>query len=117
MIYLGVVLGIILLVAIARMALSKKFSRAMRMTALIAFALMILTVIICLFIGFTDKTVFVDWSDLRVGEVQETSDDGGSSVFTLLLLVIFLLGIFALIAYLALKEHRQKTMKTPGSFV
>ena len=112
MIYFGVVLGIILLSVMTYMAVDKKSNFKTRGACLIALAVMILTVIICLFIVLTDTRVPVDTSVVIVGMPQETQQESGSNILALFFIVVFLLGIFALIAYLALKEHRKKFNKS-----
>ena len=113
MVYLSVLLGIIVMAIMIYLAVDKKSNLAIRLASLIALGIMILTVIICLFIVLTDNRVPVDESVLIVGAPVETSDDRGNNLLALFFLIIFLLGIFVLIAYLALKENRRQTLKHP----
>jgi len=106
MIYLGILLGIGIMAAMIYLAFDKKTSSAMKKACLIALGIMVLTVIVCLFLIFTDTRVPVDPSRLIVGEppaVKET----GSNTMVLLLLVIFLIAIFTVIVYLAIREDKK----------
>lgn len=112
MIYFGVVLGLIIMAVMIYMALDKHSTSATRIASLIALGVMVLTIIICLFIIFTDKTVPVDESILIVGAPAETKKDGGSSIWLLLLFVIILLGLFGIIAFITMKENKKHIQKS-----
>jgi len=114
MVYLGVLLGIGIMSAMVYMALDKKSSFQTRIAALIAIALMMITVIICLVIVFTDNRVPVDPSTLIVGAPVEVTKVGSGNTMVLLLLIIFLIAIFVLIAILAMRENRRQTKKDDG---
>jgi len=113
MIYLGILLGVGIMAAMVYFAFDKKSSITMKIACLIALGVMVLTVIICLFLIFTDTRVPVDPSRLIVGapvEVKET----GNNTMVLLLLIIFLIAIFALVAFFAMREHK-KNLKGPNT--
>ena len=112
MVYLGVLLGIAIMAAMITMAVNKKSTFIVRVASLIAIALMILAIIVCLFIVFTDNRVPVDESVLIVGAPVEVNQEGGGNSMVLLLLIIILLALFALIAVSALKEHRKAFPKS-----
>ena len=112
MIFLGVILGLGIMIAMVTMALSKKSNFTTRVACLGALALMILTVIICLFIALTNTSVPVDESVLIVGAPVETKEISNSNTMVLLLFVILLLVLFVIIAVFALKEHRKNSPKT-----
>ena len=78
----------------------------MRIAALVAIALMILTVIICLFVILSDNSVAIDPSSLIVGAPVEV-DDSDNSMVSLLFSVIFLLALFVLIFVIAMREHKK----------
>ena len=111
MIYFGVFLGIFIMAAMVFMALNKKSNFAVRIGSLAAIALMLLTIIICLFIVLTDNRVPVDESIVIVGAVPETQKRNGASMMVLMLLIIFLVGIFVVITFLTLREHRRNLPK------
>jgi len=111
MIYLGIFLGILIMSAMIYMAVDKKSSPAVRLVCLIALGVMVLTVIICLFIIFTDNRVPVDESVLIVGAPVEIKSDSGANIWILLLLVIILLGLFVMIAFFTMRENRKNKLK------
>jgi len=114
LIYMGVLLGLGIMAAMVYLALDKKSNLHTRIAALVAIALMLITVIICLVLVFTDNTVPVDESVLIVGAPAEVKEDGGGDTMILLLLIIFLIAIFILIALLAMRENRKNTGKGSG---
>jgi len=111
MVYLGVLLGIGIMAAMVFMALDKKSSLPMRIAALIAIALMMITVVICVVIVLTDNRVPVDPSTLIVGEPVEVKKTGNGNLMAILLLIIFLIGVFVLIAILAMRENKRHIKK------
>ncbi|MCL2764061.1 MAG: hypothetical protein FWD40_02120 [Treponema sp.] len=110
MIFIGVVIGIIILGAVSYFAINKKSSFHTRIVSLAALALMILSVIVCLVIVLTDTRVQVDPSSLIVGAPVETVEEH-SNIAGLLFSIIFLLALFAVIAFLAMKEHKRTLQK------
>jgi len=111
MVYFSVVLGIGIIAAMVFMALDKKSSFAVRVVSLAALALMILTVIICLFLVLTDDRVPVDESVVIVGAVPETQKKSTTNVMVLLLFIIFLAGIFVLLVFFSMREHHRNFPK------
>jgi len=112
MVFFGVLIGIIIFSAIIYMALNKKSNFLTRMAALGAIAVMIITVIICLIIAFSENTVPLDPSTLIVGEVIEP-DKGGGNTPILLVFILLLLLFFGIIFILTMREHK-KTKKKSG---
>ena len=110
MIFVGIVIGIIIIGAMAYLALNKKSSFHIRLASLAALAVMILTVIICLIVFFSDREAPIDWSTYRVGE-PVTVDEDDNSAFTLIFSIIFFLALFIIIAVLAMKEHKKSKPK------
>ena len=108
MILLGSIIAIILMGAVISMALNKKSNFHTRVACLIALAVMILTVLICGFIILTDNRVPVDESNVIVGAPAITNEPGSGKLITLLLIIVFLLGLFAVIAIHSMKEHRKQ---------
>jgi hypothetical protein len=109
MIYLGVLIGIGIIGSMIYLAVDKKSNLAIRIASLIALGIMVLSIVICLIIIFTDNRVPVDPSMLIVGAPVEIDPDSGGNFWVLLLLILVLLGMFSLIAYQAMKENRKST--------
>jgi len=107
MIFLGVIFGIAIMGAMAYLALDKKSNFQTRIAALAALGVMVLTVIICLVIVLTDKTVIIDESIMIVGAPLEVVHEEESNLFALFFSIFFLLALFIVIAYIAMKEHRK----------
>ncbi|MDR0300903.1 MAG: hypothetical protein LBI04_01155 [Treponema sp.] len=117
MIYLGVLISIGIMGAIISIAFNKKSSFTTRVASLIALALMILAIIVCLVIAFTDDTVVVDESVLIVGAPVEIQKTGNDNTMILLLLIIFLIAFFVVLSVFAMKEHRKINSKAHDSII
>ena len=115
MVFLGIILGLGIMGATVYMAVDKKSNAKTRIASMAALALMVLTVIICLILIFTDNRVPVDESVLIVGapvEVKKENENTGS----LLLLIVFLIAFFIYIGFLSIREHKKSKKpedKTP----
>ncbi|MCL1959566.1 MAG: hypothetical protein FWF68_08200 [Spirochaetes bacterium] len=107
MIYFGFALAISILGGMIYMSIDKKTEPAARLASIIALGVMVLTVIICLFIALTDKSVPFDESVLIVGAPPETKKDDGNNIMMLLLLVILIVALYAVILFLSLKERKK----------
>jgi membrane associated rhomboid family serine protease len=117
MIYLGVLISIGIMAAIISMAFNKKSSFTTRVASLIALGVMILAIIVCLIVAFTDNTVVVDASVLIVGAPVEVKKTGNDNTMVLFLLIIFLIAFFFFFLVFAMKEHRKINSKTPDSII
>ena len=115
MVYFGVILGIGIMSATVFMALDKKSSFQIRIASLIAIAIMMTTVIICIFIVLTDDRVPVDESILIVGAPVEVKEKGSGNNMALLLLIIFMVGFFILIVILSMHKNRKHIKKDSGN--
>jgi len=113
MLLLGILLGMGIMGGMIYMAVDKKSTFIVRIASLIALGLMILTIIICLIMVFTDNRVPVDESILIVGAPVETKKDNGHSIWVLMMIVIVLISIFFVIILVAMKENRKHLLK-PG---
>jgi len=111
MTYVGILLSIAIMGGIISMAFNKKSNFATRIASLIALALMVLTIIICIVIAFTDNTVAVDVSVLIVGAPVETKKLGKDNMMIMFLLIILLVLFVAVIAILSMREHRKLNPK------
>jgi len=107
MVYVGILLSIAIMGGVISMAFNKKSNFATRVASLIALGLMMLTIIICLVIGFTDNKVAKDESVLIVGAPEVVKKPDKNSMMILFLLIIVLVGFFAVIAILSLKDHKK----------
>jgi len=123
MIYLGILIGLAIIGAMIFLALDKKSNFATRVASLIALGVMMITIAICLILIFTDNRVPVDESVLIVGAPVETVKSGNNNTMELLLLVVFMAGVFTWIVILAMKENKKQAKKdsnvkpeTSGSF-
>jgi amino acid transporter len=85
------------------LAVDKKSNLATRIASLIALGIMVLSIVICLIIIFTDNRVPVDPSMLIVGAPVEVNPDTGGNFWILLLLIIFFFFLFSIIAFQAMK--------------
>ena len=115
MVFFGVILGISIMAAMVYMALDKKSSFQIRIASLIAIAIMMATVILCVFIVLTDNRVPVDESVLIVGAPAEVKQTGSGNTTVLLLLIIIMVGIFVLLAILSMRENRRHIKKESGN--
>ncbi|MDR0503145.1 MAG: hypothetical protein LBH16_07480 [Treponema sp.] len=107
MVFALVLVGLVIMAGTVYFALNKKSTFSIRIACLIAFAVMILTIIICLFIGFNNDSVIVDESVLIVGAPIEAEKDDSGGGITLLVMIIFMLGLFILIFFLTMREHKK----------
>jgi ABC-type Fe3+ transport system permease subunit len=111
MTYLGVILGLGILSVTVYMALDKKSNLQTRIACLIAIALMLITVIICVVTVLTDNRVPVDESVLIVGAPVETKKAGSGNTMVLLLVIIFIVLLFIFITIMAMRENRKNKKK------
>jgi len=115
MIYMGILISIAIMGGVISVAFNKKSNFATRIASLIALALMVLAIIVCLIIGFTDNSVVVDVSQLIVGAPVEAKKAGNDNMMILLLLIAFLVAFVIVIAVLAIKEHKKINAKKPDN--
>jgi len=111
MIFIGVLIGIILMGGIIFMALNKKSTFHIRLASLGALALMIITVVICFFVVLTDNRVPVDPSVLIVGEPPAVKEKESGNMFALLITIVFFLALFITIVALTMREHKRSDPK------
>ena len=106
-------LGIITLAGIIYMAVSRKSSFTLRLVALGALALMVVTIIICLlFIFGVIETAVEPVQSMPDAPPPPEPTSENSNPGPLILLIIFLLAMFGGIIFLSLREQkRSKNMK------
>jgi ABC-type Fe3+ transport system permease subunit len=100
-------LGVAILAGTIYLAISKRSSFILRIAALGALALMILSVIICLFIifgGKSDPETFV-LPDALPSEVPPSSEPNIAAV---IMIIIFLIALFLLVLIISLREQKRK---------
>lgn len=110
MIYFGILIGIVILISMIYMALSKQSNLPTRIASLIALAVMIITVIICLFLVLMGGKAPVDESIVLVA-TPPPAPAKSYNFMVLLLLIIFMVSLFAVVFFLSLREHRKKLIK------
>ena len=111
MIFMGIILGIAIMGAMVFLIFDKKSSPTVRVASLIALGIMVLTVIICVFIIFTDNRVPVDPSVLIVGAPVETKKESDSNIWVILLLIVIMGGLFAFVVIHTIRENRKNKPK------
>jgi len=110
MIFVGVVIGVIILAAMIYLAVDKKSSLVIRFASLGAIAIMFIAVVICLIIVLSDNTIPVDPSALIVGAPVEVQK-GKNNTFAIILSVLVIIALFVVIAVFAMKEHKKNLPK------
>jgi NADH:ubiquinone oxidoreductase subunit 4 (subunit M) len=107
MIIFGILLSVAIMAAMVYLALSKKSSFSIRLASLIALALMIIAVIVCLFMIFGNPAASVEKSAFaRENPVPIQAEEDSISI-ALLLLIVFLLAFFVLVVILVFRERRK----------
>jgi len=112
----GIILGIGIMGGIIYMAVSKKSSFQVRIAALGALALMIVSVIICFVLYF--KAASVPKAPLLPDMMgSEMPPPANNSPVTLIMLSVFLIVLFAIIFFMALREQKRAEGKEekPGN--
>jgi len=111
MIFVGVIIGLIILAAMIYMAVDKKSTLVIRFASLGAIALMFIALVICLIIIFTDTTAHTDPSTLIVGAPPEVKDEKDNSL-AIFLSIAFVVVLFVFIAVMAMREHKKNLPKS-----
>ena len=111
--YVLIPLGVVSLAGIIYMAVSRKSSFKHRVAALVALALMIITVIICLFQIFgpsaASKATYYP-PDMPPSSVPESQE---SNTGIMIALIIFLLLLFMAVLMLSIREYRNSKGEQP----
>ena len=114
MIYLGVIVGLGILGGMVFLALNRKSTGTVRVASIIAIALMLITIIICLAVVLTGrKEVAVDYSNLIVGAPVEVQEVNSGNFIVLVFLILILIALFIFLVIQSKKEYNK--MKD-GSF-
>jgi cytochrome bd-type quinol oxidase subunit 2 len=102
-------LGIVVFAGVAYLAISKKSSLKVRIVALVALALMVAAVIVCLFLifGNTSQATVV----LPAGPPVDVSSNKETNFNELLIFVIMLIVLFLIVSILSLREQRLAAKK------
>jgi len=110
MIFVGIIIGVVILAAMIYLAVDKKSSFVIRLASLGAIALMFIALIICLIIILSDNTVPVDPSKLIVGAPPEVKEKK-NNFLPVILSIIVMVVLFSIIAVMAMKEHKKNLPK------
>jgi len=104
-----VLVGLVTLSGIIYLAVSRQSSFKIRITALIALALMIATTIICLILFFksaaTPKVILLP--DMSPSDLPPVTKE--HNIPMLVMLIIFLIALFAMIAIFAIREEKRNS--------
>jgi len=107
MIFFGVFLGLIILAAMIFLALSKRSKFSTRIASLIALAVMIITVIICIcLVLFGGNEPDDEVIAFLSGTTVEAPKNHANTII-LILLILFLVGLFVTVIVMSHKEHRK----------
>ena len=102
-----VLVGLATLAGIMYLAVSRQSSFKIRIAALVALALMIMTIIICLVLFFksaaTPKVILLP--DMSPSDLPPVSTQ--HNIPMLVMLIIFLIALFVMIAVLAMREAKR----------
>ena len=103
-------LGFATLVGVVYMAISKKSSPRVRIAALGALALMVISVIVCLFVFFighqpSQQSVYPDVDPADLPPAQT------SNPLTLVMFIFFLIALFVMVVVLSLRESKRTVEK------
>ena len=110
MFFVLIPLGVIILAGIIFLAVSRKSTLKVRITALSALALMIITVIICLFLIFGVGTVKVQQlpQSALPSDAQPAPE---SNAIPFILMIVFLLVLFFAILMMSIREQKRSENK------
>jgi cytochrome bd-type quinol oxidase subunit 2 len=102
-----VILGLVILVGVVYMAISKKSTFMIRVAALGALALMVITVIVCLILFFTTAGVpqYTYLPDVLPEEIPPPPSEGISIM--MIMYILFMIALFVMVLILAVKEQRK----------
>jgi len=108
---LKVTFCVILLAAVIYLAVSRSSSFKIRLTALGALAVMIITVIICLFRIFTAPAAA---KEQLYPDMPPPPPSAPPSAMPLILLIIILMSMFLIVLFLSIREQRRATAEDKG---
>ena len=102
-------LGLITLGGIVYLAISRKSSNTVRISALVALALMIIAVIVCLLVIFGVIQTSVAQAPVLPDAPVDATPAPPTNFAALIMLVIFLIAVFALVLILSMRERYRTT--------
>ena len=108
--FLLVVIGIAAMATVIYMAMSKKSSFKVRITALCALGLMVLTAIICIFLSFKATAVpkQIILPDALPSDIPPVKEN---SPLSMIAFIIFLIALFATVVIFSLREQKRAEQK------
>ena len=108
-----ILLGIGILAGVVFTAISRKSSRGLRIAALFALALMVLSIIICMFVLFfgANTTTTVEF-ELDIMPFDEPVQSGPGAI-TLILFILILIAFFVVVFILSKREQNRANQMPP----
>jgi formate-dependent nitrite reductase membrane component NrfD len=114
MFFFGILLVVIGLAAVIYLAVSKQSTFKVRIAALTALGIMILSVIISLFFIFGVMTAVPESPmPLDTPPLEKPLETGDNS-FALIAFILFLAGLFVLVVFISLREQRKAEKRKKG---
>jgi len=106
-------LGIAILAGVVFMAVSKKSTFKVRVAALVALGVMIVSVVVCVIVFFkaAGAPQPLMLPDMMPSEMP--APQSNQSPMTMIVLIMFLVVLFAVITFMAMKEQRRAEGKEP----
>ena len=103
-----IIIGLSLLLAMLYLALSKKTAFGIRIAALIALGIMVLSVIVGLVFIFFGGVTVTNGQIIPDSDIPANPPRAADNSFAIIALIVFLLALFVLVLILSLREHRMK---------
>ena len=101
-----ILLGLVTLVSIIYLAISRKSSKTIRIVALCALGLMVITIIVCLLFVFgVIKTGATEPFILPDMDISNAPPVPGPNFVALIMLIVFLIVLFILVLVLSMRER------------
>jgi|GEM_PF-2131132 len=110
--FFQILLGVAILAGVIFLAISRKSGKVLRIAALGALALMVLSVIISLFVIFRGNTSPVDEFMQEVMPFEEPARSGPGTI-TMLLFLVSLVALFVVVFYLSMREQKRTNQPPP----
>ena len=112
--FIFILLGLVTLAGVIYLAISRKSSKTIRIAALCALGLMVITIIVCLLFVFgVIKTGASEPFVLPDMDISDAPQVPGPNFLALIMLIIFVIVLFVLILVLSLREQWRKADDSP----
>ena len=113
MLVVQILLGIIILAGVVFLAISRKSGKLLRIAALCALALMVITVIISLFAVFRSNNTTTENEFLQDVMPFEEPARSGPSIVAIILFIVIMIAFFAVVYYLSMREQKRANQPPP----